>query len=337
MALPLSLCSGCPVSSLMAVIRLWTQAESERQAADPRAAHSPAPALPDTAAARAYIIERKKCDTAPHEASALYPPQVTAVIDAMRPASRGFLRDRALILLGFALGRRSEQIVGIDLEDLQESPDGRALRVWLPARGDGRRTGRRERVTVPAANDPRYCPVRAVRQWHAALRERGYDRGPLFPRLDRLGGIGAAAMTAARRRSHDDGRLLPYTVALILRRHAAAAGLSGPAADPARKISTHSLRRGFVVSAFARGADPVSVARHAGFADTSRSMAGYVKPGTGWDRNPAAGVFDQPTAVPPAEPVDAAAENPLVCEGRAAGGARAWVQPALWSQVQTEP
>jgi site-specific recombinase XerD len=34
------------------------------------------------------------------------------------------LRDRALVLLGFSSGRRRSELVGLDVEDLREVPEG---------------------------------------------------------------------------------------------------------------------------------------------------------------------------------------------------------------------
>jgi hypothetical protein len=58
----------------------------------------------------------------------------------------------------------------------------------------------------------------------------------------------------------------------------------------ARQISAHSTRRGFVTAAFAAGADPLHVARHAGFTPGSKILYRYVDESL--KNNPARGLLD---------------------------------------------
>jgi len=274
------------LASLLAVMRLCAQPPAD---SEPGTDAGP----PDAGAARAFITECALDAPAPRRATALYPPEIRAIIDAMGPDSHGYLRDRALILLAYALGRRGAQIAAIDLPQVREHTDG-SISVLLPAGAHMRRAGRGEYVTVPAAADRRYCPAAAVHAWRDALDAQGYQGAALFPRIDQGGRLGAAASGPARARADDDGRITPETVDRIVRVRAAAAGLTTPDPDPnERKITTHSLRRGFLATAFSRGADPVELARHAGFAEGSPLLPGYVEPGTGWNRNPATGILDE--------------------------------------------
>jgi integrase len=143
------------------------------------------------------------------------------------------LRDRALLLLGFAGAFRRSELVGLDVEDLEFTPRG--IRVQLRrSKTDQEALGRP--VGVPYGATAETCPVRAVEAWLAHVRAvlPGYDRGPLFLRLDAGGRVRL-------------GRLSDRGVARVVQRWARRAGL-----HPAR-FAGHSLRAGLATSAAARG------------------------------------------------------------------------------------
>src|SRR5260370_23295510 len=143
------------------------------------------------------------------------------------------LRDRALLVLGFAGAFRRSELVGLDVEDLEFT--SRGIRVHLrrsktDQEADGRPVG------VPYGVSAETCPVQAVERWLAHVRSvlPDYDRGPLFLRLDAGGRLRHA-------------RLSDRGVARVVQRWAERAGL-----DPAR-VAGHSLRAGLATSAPAGG------------------------------------------------------------------------------------
>ena len=85
--------------------------------------------------------------------------------------------------------------------------------------------------------------------------------------------------------SRADGHLSGQGVARVVARRAAAAGL-----DPAAAWSRHSLRRGFATATYAAGADPLAIARHAGWKDGSATLLGYIDDVDRWAKNPLARV-----------------------------------------------
>jgi len=90
------------------------------------------------------------------------------------------LRDRALLLMGFAGAFRRSELVGLDVDDLEFTPGG--IRVELRrSKTDQEAEGRP--VGIPYGVVPETCPVRAVERWLAHVRGvlPGYERGPLFP------------------------------------------------------------------------------------------------------------------------------------------------------------
>lgn len=156
----------------------------------------------------------------------------------------GGIRDRALLVVGFAGAFRRSEVAALDVEDLEYRPDGVVVtlrRSKTDQEGAGRRIG------LPYGSNPDTCPIRTLDAWTATA---GVDRGALFRPVDRHGNIAARYLS---------GR----AVAEIVKRRAAAAGL-----DPA-DYSGHSLRAGFATSAAAAGATETAIARQTGH----RSMA----------------------------------------------------------------
>lgn len=156
------------------------------------------------------------------------------------------LRDRAILLVGFAGALRRSELAAIRVEHLEATPRG--LRLTLPV-SKGERRGRA--VTVPLPFGERgLCPVRAIGAWRAAA---AIAEGALFRRIwaapDPRPGtppppprIGAAAIDAR-------------TVARVVQARAAAAGL------PAGALGGHSLKRGALTTGMDRGVHPARLKR----------------------------------------------------------------------------
>lgn len=149
------------------------------------------------------------------------------------------LRDRALILLGFAGAFRRSEIVRLDVEDLDFSRDG--LTVTL-RRSKTDQDGQGRKVGIPFGSNPETCPVRVLQAW---LEEAGLSVGPLFLPLNRHGHVKA-------------GRLSGLDVARIVKKLAQRAGLD------ATKYAGHSLRAGHATSAAIAGASERSIMKQTG-------------------------------------------------------------------------
>ncbi len=158
------------------------------------------------------------------------------------------LRDRALLLLGFAIAARRSELVALDLSDIQETKDGLLITI---RRSKTDQEGIGATVAVPFGNLA--CPVKALRDWLAAAR---IEDGPVFRSIRKGGKV--------------EGRLSDRSVAAIVKAHAARLGL-----DP-NAFSGHSLRAGFATTAAAQGRNLfkiMEVTRHKSV-DTLR---GYVR------------------------------------------------------------
>ena len=158
------------------------------------------------------------------------------------------LRDRALILLGYAGAFRRAELVAIDVEDLRFSKKG--LYVWIAgAKNDPRRRGRE--LYVPRLPNPKLCAVVALERWLEIVG----TSGPVFRTFDLRGHLTANGLD-------------PGDVARILRRRAAAAGVDGDFAG-------HSLRRGFITNAAKKKIPVANIQRVTG-QRSSRIVLDYV-------------------------------------------------------------
>jgi len=201
---------------------------------------------------------RRTVGAAPAKKAPATADVVRRMVDACDVTTLAGLRDRALLLLGFGGAFRRSELVALDVLDLEEVAGGLRVRVRR-SKTDQEGQGAVVPVRRGAAEDGRYCPVRAVQAW---LRAAGIAEGPVFRPLWR-GGPARAARPRATRLS--DG-----SVAAIVKAYAERVG-----ADPAR-FAAHSLRAGFLTSAASRGATLWKlrdVSRHRSV-DT---LAGYVR------------------------------------------------------------
>ena len=147
------------------------------------------------------------------------------------------LRDKALLLVGFAAALRRSELVALDVEHIRLNG---VLRITL-TRSKTDQEGQGITKTIPRLADAELCPVRALRAW---LDAAGIASGPIFRSVNRWGKVGA--------------RLSAYDVARIVKRRAQAAGLD------ARMLAGHSLRAGFATTAALAGLDAVAIAEVTG-------------------------------------------------------------------------
>jgi site-specific recombinase XerD len=168
---------------------------------------------------------------------------------ATAPDTLAGLRDRALLLLGFAGAFRRSELVALNVTDVEESEAG--LRVAIRhSKTDQDGQG----VTIAIPRGDVACPVKALRLW---LDAAGIEAGPLFRPVNKAGRVAQAHLT-------------DRSVANIVKAYAKRAGF-----DPST-FSGHSLRSGFLTSAAAKGASifkMMDVSRHKSV-DTLR---GYVR------------------------------------------------------------
>ncbi|HWE31898.1 MAG TPA: site-specific integrase [Solirubrobacteraceae bacterium] len=194
--------------------------------------------------------------SAPNKKTALLRDPLLELIDRTDTSTAAGMRDRALLLLGFAVGLRRSELVALAIEDLSPSPDGLRIRI---ARSKTDQQGRGQELLVVYAESPRPCPVRALRAW---LDIAAITTGPIFRRVTRTGAVSSP--------------LTGQSVALIIKKRARAAGL-----DP-REFAGHSLRSGYATQAARDGHHPTQIAATTRHQD-QRVLAGYIRAGRGKD------------------------------------------------------
>jgi len=182
-------------------------------------------------------IRRTMGTAAAQKAPALI-EDIRAMVEATVAGTIG-LRDRALILLGFAGAFRRSELVALDIEDCVFSKEG--LTVTLRrSKTDQEGTGRK--VGIPYGSNPETCPVRTLQSW---TEQAGVTAGPLFRSLNRHGQV-------------QPGRLSGIDVSRVVKKLAKRAGLDSA------KFAGHSLRAGHATTAAIAGASERSIMNQTG-------------------------------------------------------------------------
>ncbi len=150
--------------------------------------------------------------------------EIKRMVDAVEPQTLRGLRDRALVLLGFAGAFRRSELVALDADHLTQRDEGLSV---LIASSKTDQEGLGQIVAIPRVSGSSYCPVRAVLDWMIVA---GIQSGPVFRRLYRGDTVGKT-------------RLSPQSVALIIKDLAGKVGLD------VTRYAGHSLRSGFLTSA----------------------------------------------------------------------------------------
>jgi integrase len=172
----------------------------------------------------------------PEQKEAVLSEDLLAMIATLDLGDLRGLRDRAILLIGFAGGLRRSEIVGLACHP-EDALDGG----WFERFDDGilltlrGKTGWRE-VEIGRGSADATCPVVALETW---LKFARIERGPLFRRVT-LDGKSVGAY-----------RLTDKHVARLVKRTALAAGVRGDLSEGerAKKFSGHSLRAGLASSA----------------------------------------------------------------------------------------
>jgi integrase len=151
------------------------------------------------------------------------------------------VRNKAIILLGFAGGFRRSEIVGLNVSDLVF--EARLLRVTL-RRSKTDQAGEGRTIVIMPGEKPETCPVAAVLAWLKAADLEHEGDNPAFRPVGRRGGV-------------EFTRLSDKTVDRIVKLATRVAGLK-------ESFSAHSLRAGHVTEALAHGADRAAIKRQTG-------------------------------------------------------------------------
>jgi integrase len=205
----------------------------------------------------------------PSRKAALLEENLRAVLllldPATAPAPKRCLRDRALLLTGFAGGFRRSELAGFDLRDLSFTAEGLVLFV-AGSKTDQERRG--EEAGIQSVPRSPLCAATALAAWLAA---RGDTPGPLFCRIDRGGHLTYGL----------DGRLQPIdakTVVRLVKRVIKGTGVGEG------EFSGHSLRAGMMTAADRKGVPLEAAMQHGRWRD-ARTARGYRRHSSLWQGN----------------------------------------------------
>jgi integrase len=173
------------------------------------------------------------------------------------------LRDRALLLLGFAGAFRRSELVALDVADLQETEGGLLVTIRR-SKTDQEGQGR----TVAIVRGSIACPVRAVRNW---LDAAGISDGPVFRAVGKGGRIGT-------------DRLSDKQVSRTIKEYAGRMRLD------VSTFAGHSLRAGFLTSAAAKGANVFKMRDVSGHKSMD-VLQGYVRSAEAFQDHAGAGLL----------------------------------------------
>ncbi|WP_439570319.1 tyrosine-type recombinase/integrase [Roseovarius mucosus] len=179
---------------------------------------------------------KRKHARPPVQKEAILAEDILAMVATLPFDLRG-LRDRAILLIGYAGGLRRSEIVSLDLHR-DDTPDSGG---WIEIFDEGAlltlnaKTGWRE-VEIGRGSKDQTCPIHALRQW---LHFAKIDFGPVFVGTSR---DGKRALEA---------RLNDKHVARLIKRTVQDAGIRSelPEKDRLALFSGHSLRAGLASSA----------------------------------------------------------------------------------------
>ena len=180
-----------------------------------------------------------------------YLKQLINVIDNKKDEEIKKLRDRTIILIGFAGGFRRNEIVSLDFDDLDFVPEGVKInlkRSKTDQFGEGSQKG------LPYFDNSKYCPVISVQKY---IEKSNISTGPLFRRFKK-GSI------------LSKNRLTDQTVAILIKKYLQLAGIDS------KNYSGHSLRSGFATSAAESGAEERSIMAMTGHKSTEM-VRRYIK------------------------------------------------------------
>lgn len=164
-----------------------------------------------------------------------------------RPALLKHRRNRALVLLGFWRGFRSDELARLCIENIDVIPQ-QGLQLFLPrTKGDRANAGTHFRVPALAA----LCPTEAYLAW---IHTAQLTSGPVFRAIHRGGRVAEQSLHA--------NSFIP-----LLRELFTAANITEPTS-----YTSHSLRRGFANWASSNGWDVKTLMAYVGWKDVRSAM-----------------------------------------------------------------
>jgi integrase len=194
---------------------------------------------------------RRTLGTAQREAKPLLRDDLFAILERMgnRPID---MRDRALMLIGFAGAFRRSELVALDVADIEHVRQGVVINLRFSKTDQD---GKGRKIGIPFGRT-HWCPVNHLTEW---LQLASITEGPLFRPVAKSGEIMPE-------------RLSGEAVGLIIKKHVATIGLNADA------YSGHSIRAGLATSAASAGASAWKIRQQTGHASDAM-LNRYIRDG----------------------------------------------------------
>ncbi|WAH39519.1 site-specific integrase [Alicyclobacillus dauci] len=198
--------------------------------------------------------------SASHSKKAAVINDIRLMVDTLDDRLIG-IRDRALLLIGFAGAFRRSELVALNVEDIEITRDGLAITI---RRSKTDQEGQGRKVGIPYGSHTETCPVRAYVAW---LSGSGIVEGAVFRSIDRHGNM--------------KDRMSDKAVAIVVKRAAESAELD------ATQYAGHSLRSGFATTAAENDVSERAIMRQTGHKSV-QMVRRYIQEGELFKHNAAA-------------------------------------------------
>ncbi len=192
-----------------------------------------------------------------HKANGYRSPRTATISEQMRGIRRGedamdsapsthqhlVVRDKAVLLIGWACAMRRSEIAALQIGDVEDTREG--WQVWIRRSKTDKTSQGIALALAPAERNRTLCPIDALEQWLVVRQGDANEQPP-----------GALFWKSKEQRSHravapqlEHGQAMPwYQVNRMIRRWCSAAELGS-----GHSYSPHSLRSGFITEAINMG------------------------------------------------------------------------------------
>lgn len=193
---------------------------------------------------------RRTLGTKQRQAAAILRDDLFAMLDKLDDQRPKDIRDRAVLLVGFATAMRRSELASLNVEDIEFIPKG--MMVTL-CRSKTDQEGHGRKIAVPYGRT-RHCPVAALKGWLDVIQR---PSGPIFVCINKHGHM-------LKRRVSGEA------ISLVVKTRIANAGY-----DP-KPFSGHSLRAGFATSAAQAGSSSYKIRQTTGHRSEA-SLSRYIR------------------------------------------------------------
>ncbi len=209
---------------------------------------------------------------APEEAPPLLVRHLEKIVARMPATDPVAIRDKALLLVGWAGALRRSEIAALDRQHAVFTPEGLAITI---ASSKTDQEGKSELVPIEPATNPDLCPIRALLAWHAYLGSQPpFEISALFCRTY-FGGL-------------FEERILDREINEVVKTWARKADIAPD--QPGAVFSGHSLRAGFITTAAQAGRAEWQIMSHSRH-KSYESFRRYIRKAGLFQDNPGRGLL----------------------------------------------